>query len=365
MIECNYNNIDYSPIVDEFIDYYGEENIDVQPYGIEEKDGIYIYIRWSHVTISNEYDEQHTIYDLFGRVKINNKLLLREKIKLTRTTYTEKEWDADYSHSHLAGINLGFKEPCFGSGPIISTMSHLMVEFNVNIWKLLCYELDKYVRVESVEGVPYRRLTSIDSTLYSESTFDYPYQLTMGLTHNNHNDFYMLDGAISKATRLTRYAINLLNKASKEIEKYFSFVKVDNHTIVEFDIYKHLILISNLFIKYGVELVNEKIWTESDFNRCFLKCKLNVNNPSQLVLPKNNDHRSYDEDRVLLTFKNIDYHLKIIEKSKLEDYYLWIIDPYIVATIIRQLEGKFNINDFHYGNSGEQFEINKESIIFI
>ena len=57
-----------------------------------------------------------------------------------------------------------FKSPCTGSGPINSTLATLATDYDEGIWQLFCLELDRYVRVESIEGVPYHRLESISAS---------------------------------------------------------------------------------------------------------------------------------------------------------------------------------------------------------
>lgn len=79
--------------------------------------------------------------------------------------------------SHVNGIPFGrfteFKSPCLGSGPIRSTVATLAVGYDEAIWQLFCLELDKYVRVESISGVPYKYLEKIGKydTIIGETDF--------------------------------------------------------------------------------------------------------------------------------------------------------------------------------------------------
>ena len=67
--------------------------------------------------------------------------------------------------SHVHGIPFNrftdFKSPCLGSGPIKSTVATLALGYDEAIRQLFCLELDKYVRVESIAGIPYRYLEKI------------------------------------------------------------------------------------------------------------------------------------------------------------------------------------------------------------
>ena len=78
--------------------------------------------------------------------------------------------------SHVPGIPFSnfsnFMTPCLGTGPIRSTVATLAVGYDEAIWQLFCLELDKYVRVESISGVPYRYLEKIGKdTIIGETDF--------------------------------------------------------------------------------------------------------------------------------------------------------------------------------------------------
>lgn len=68
-------------------------------------------------------------------------------------------------HSHVSSIPRNnfenFQTPCTGRGPINSSLSTLAIGYDEAIWQLLCLELDRYVRVESIDGVPHHRLENI------------------------------------------------------------------------------------------------------------------------------------------------------------------------------------------------------------
>lgn len=67
--------------------------------------------------------------------------------------------------SHVPGINTSnfsdFLIPCTGSGPINATIGGLNREFDEDMWQLFCSELEDFTQVESIAGVPYRRLENI------------------------------------------------------------------------------------------------------------------------------------------------------------------------------------------------------------
>ena len=62
--------------------------------------------------------------------------------------------------------NGDWKQPCLGSGPLVATRNKvtipdITIDERLEYLGLYCYELDKYVRVESIEGIPYNRLESV------------------------------------------------------------------------------------------------------------------------------------------------------------------------------------------------------------
>ena len=120
-----------------------------------------IIIRFPKVRVTNENDKFIDITELYAKVNIKNTGKLAEFFTLMRTEYTMVQWESHYSHSHMPSMEFRWQEPCLGSGPIRSTQDSLWDRFDLNIWGLFCYELSKYVTVESLAGVPYRRLENV------------------------------------------------------------------------------------------------------------------------------------------------------------------------------------------------------------
>lgn len=122
---------------------------------------IEILIRFPNVTVTNEYGKSIDITELYTRVRIYSNGTMSHRFDMIRSEYTTVQYMSGYAHSHLPGAYLEWMQPCLGSGPIYSTMHSLMSNFDENIWGLFCYELSKYVTVESVAGVPYIRLETV------------------------------------------------------------------------------------------------------------------------------------------------------------------------------------------------------------
>lgn len=124
-------------------------------------DAFSITIKFPEVTVTNEYDKSVAIQDLFVRVPVTLEGKTYERFSMTRTTYPVDQWLSGYSHSHLPGINLEFTKPCTGRGPVNNTIITLKARYDIQVWGLYSFEVAKYVTVESIAGVPFRRLEHI------------------------------------------------------------------------------------------------------------------------------------------------------------------------------------------------------------
>lgn len=248
-------------VLEIFNDFFSEERVDMQGFPtfeeIEEKavgdisaaniktyisqqtkvNKGFILVHFPHVRVTNEYDRYVDINHLFAKVPIDVEGRIYGKFLLNRSEYTMLHITNNYMHSHISYIptdNLeSFQLPCTGSGPINNTICSLARDFDEDLWKLFCLEMDKFVQVESVSGVPYHRLESlveggmrnvseIGTSLYLRSSV---YTLPI---HNNFSiaylaDFtkYLIDSNILKFT----YATNEYALAMSPVE---TIIKVSN-----------------------------------------------------------------------------------------------------------------------------------------
>lgn len=159
---------------------FGEENIEMSPilpyrqflaymevYGTDEehfknltkRD---IVVHFPKITIRNEKEQEHTIYDLFSQTSFNGRGQFVKGPLFKRASYTSAELQVDYMHSHVPGIGHPneWMECCLGSGPINTTITTLRLDPTWENWLLYTVQLDQYVQVESLSGVPYRRIES-------------------------------------------------------------------------------------------------------------------------------------------------------------------------------------------------------------
>jgi len=133
----------------------------------------HIIIRFPHVTVTNENDASIDITELYAKVTITADGRLSNDFRLFRAEYTVAQYLSGYAHSHLPCTELAWQHPCLGSGPIRTTQNSLKHTFDLDRWGLFCYELSKYVTVESISGVPYKRLEDVG--ISTGSLVGYPY----------------------------------------------------------------------------------------------------------------------------------------------------------------------------------------------
>ena len=154
----------------------------------------YLYIRFPKVTVTNEDDKSVDIDELYVLVPINGNGTLKRNFSMVRSSYPIIQWLSGYSHSHLPSISINrtphFAYPCLGNGPIGPTQDNLKDEYNIDMWGLFAFELEKYVTQESLLGVPYIKLESIGRS--SEATeIKLYYRDALGFSCDNidFNDF--------------------------------------------------------------------------------------------------------------------------------------------------------------------------------
>ena len=198
----------------------------------------FILVHFPHVRVTNEHDRFVDINHLWVKVGLKASGAGIGYFGVNRSEYELSHMKADYMHSHVNGIPFGrftkFESPCLGSGPIRSTVATLAVGYDEAIWQLFCLELDKYVRVESISGVPYRYLEKI-------SKYD---------TTNGEIDFSM------RSTAFNAYSIIFSKEDMKDFVRYlirnkklkFNFIRGNYGLAMSYLDYR--ILISNEFIKW-------------------------------------------------------------------------------------------------------------------
>lgn len=150
-----------------FRDFFGEDKVDLQD------DFIIIY--FPKVTVTNEHDRSEDITKLFVRVQVSSMGTIIGSFQMIRSEYTYIQFTSGYCHSHITSITkhniCEWKNPCLGTGPIRGTIASLVIEYSEEMWNLFCYELSKYVTVESIAGIPYKYLEQIGQSYTTDITY--------------------------------------------------------------------------------------------------------------------------------------------------------------------------------------------------
>lgn len=222
-------------VVDIFIDYYGEDKIDLQP--INGSSDSFILIYFPRVTVTNEHDRSIDITELYVRIKVDSQGKLIGTFTLNRAEYTIEQWIGNYMHSHVKTIPKSslssFQSSCLGNGPIVGTCTNLNNIFDEDIWRLFTLELDKYVHTESLSGVPYKYLESVG--INNDSALLY-----ISINNTQHErPIFMLNHNIL----LTKFIPYIIEK------RIFSFNFDRGYHIADSD-YNIVIKTSNAFIEW-------------------------------------------------------------------------------------------------------------------
>ena len=212
---------------------------------------IFVLVHFPHVRITNEYDRFIDITHLWAKVMFNWEGKGKGYFGLNRSEYPVIQFRSNYLHSHVFSIPTRdftcFASPCTGSGPINSTMSTLSMDFDDAIWQLFCLELDRYVRVESIAGVPYHRLENVGTEQLGAGTDHFPMKTLFG-------DYPMNNFWNNKSERFIKHLLE---------SKVLSFNYQNNQYGLAMSWIEFIVAISNSFIEWYNKEYNEGTVTET------------------------------------------------------------------------------------------------------
>lgn len=354
------NQILYYPnkIYEIFCDYFGEDKVDLQVLSektikdffleecnknleelLENKNShlynfynLYrtcvILVHFPEVKITNEYDEYVNIKDLWAKVEFDYKGKIKGNFKLSRSTYFLSHVNSDYAHSHCPGVSpiLEFKDCCLGTGPIKNTIHSLMIGFDEDLLQLFCFELDKYVATESVQGVPYRRISSIKKVNLSNPISDFVYKKQYNIPAEYRdviNDF-VTDFIKSKKIKLN----------------YFN-----NSYGLGMPFMEYILTISNHFIEwYNNSLGTYNFDTLCLFSDNILEKVAISNNKIYTKCNSRSSHHLEKQGQTMFTFKGKEVCLNIIDDSEEDEGQVIILNVNIATAILKSILKTFNYN---------------------
>lgn len=266
------------PIYEEIKHYYGEERVDLQNnltqiltskgYLLDDVRGEYEYLEvkesfqhyiiiyWDKATVTNERGLSTDITDVYVRLTFNCVGCLHITVEMLRSSYTQKELDADYMHSHIHHIHTKWQSMCLGDSSLLILMTelHNKNKYEEGDYILLSMELDKAIHTESLAGVPWVRIDKLKASskekLFNFRDFSTEYSIC------NINSYNLL----------WRDIICDLVRNSETL--YFSYFKGKN--ILSSSIRTLFLEISNVMIKHYNKAVEEKNYSDATAIKSYL-----------------------------------------------------------------------------------------------
>lgn len=308
----------------------------------------FILIHFPEVRVTNEHDRYVDITHLWVKVDIKFNGSGVGWFGMNRSEYPMNHMQSDYMHSHISCIPFNdfteFKSPCLGQGPIKSTVATLAMGYDEAMWQLFCLELDKYVTVESVAGVPYRYLERIGSTgsrTLDTSTFNMNSRLSSCSS-------YVFDSLQIKS--FIKYLIN---------NNKFKFNFINGSYGIAMTYLEYRIMLSNEFIKWYNEQFNK-----SSIDSTYLDLKVAgiikeciiVGNKVYVCTNQrsNRDYLSY-EGKLVCNFKGKPVTVHIIESIENEENRVILINSELVSCITK---GVLYVVNYKYGRKEGDAGIN-------
>lgn len=307
----------------------------------------FILVYWPRVKVTNENDASIIIQDLYAKIELDSNGNIPTENRgflLNRATYPMEQWVSNYMHSHISSIPKGdlteFQHPCLGSGPIIKTINNLKADLSEGFddirWMLFCEELSRYVTVESLEGIPYKRLEEV---CMSGKLTGY------GQFNNNilHNTFEL------------RAFINVFNKSILQdfIQYYLKHghlaLNYQNGTfVIGLSYFDYIIDISNAFIDYFNSHFTDWTTAEVCFRRNILYKAVTVGGKfyeatDSVTLP---DVSMYVGKKVC-NFKGHEVRLSITDDSDYNPQETTVLNHCIAMFILNNI---IKVVNYHYKN---------------
>ena len=144
---------------------------------------IFFTIRFNDIVVENEEGETTDIAEVFFvlpmRVYFSNNAHEICAPKMTRSKYTIEHFANGYMHSHAEKLSpqnvKSIHKLCLGNGPISAMIMNFNVTYNnikdqnekdeyiEDFMKMMIFNIDRYVTVESLKGGPYIRMSSAKS----------------------------------------------------------------------------------------------------------------------------------------------------------------------------------------------------------
>jgi hypothetical protein len=207
-------------------DIFSEERVDINLVD----NAVIIY--FPEIIITNSKNLFNKVDDLYIRFKLNQfdieSCWLGVAFEGTRTKLTLRDFQSNYTHSHLHGSSrYKFSNFCLGSSDFNLILQEIMSAPTKYNWELLLMSLENYLKWESLEGGPYCKIEDIK---YRNSHIEYESIL---------NELYKWGGNIpNTAFDLVRnsFTVSAINKHFAEcVNEYAGIRDAENYTNEQLD----------------------------------------------------------------------------------------------------------------------------------
>lgn len=322
----------------------------------------HIYVWWSSVTVTNEFDKFIDIQDLYAKIPLTPEGCIPYEstgFLLNRATYTKKQFCSNYLHSHIQSIPKDnftrFMNPCLGHGPIQNTINTLKSECSEVSWMLFCQELSMYVTVESIGGGPWKRLESVGTLLRSHTHLQFHY------------------------TDFSSVPVSFPSSVIRQFIKYYlehghlSFDFIDGKYVCGMTYFDFIIDISNAFISFYNELPADDVpCSVSRLFSSFILYNYVVSNGMFYTMSDSYTESNLNayQDKLVLTFKGKEIRTRIIDSSRNDFSEVTVLSHslsmYILHSILKIVNYQYK-NDCNNNlpNSSDSSSQTRQRVCFI
>jgi hypothetical protein len=152
-----------------------------------------IIVHFPTVVIRNEHDKTHETSHFYIKIELLSSGKMYSGFLVKRSHFTKNELEVGYMHSHCPSGSCNptqmWSHSCLGSGPIQRTEARLNSNCDLDMWMLFCNELERYIQVESLDGGPYIRMSSIPETTSTGNSL-YNYQNAKDVKADTNKSLY-------------------------------------------------------------------------------------------------------------------------------------------------------------------------------
>lgn len=304
-----------------------------------------IIVHFPEVTITNEKGESTKIKHLFAKVKFYlDGRITSEGFRLNRSHYSYNHFINNYMHSHVYSIDKlhgYFQECCKGTGPINTSIEALRYHYSEAQWMQFCWDLAKYVTIESLEGIPYHKLVDADKSPYKGEKFN----TSIKDTSTALRSVFYCDCGLLGVDRFWEHFVEYLienkvlnftwcNSQWVISDSYINCIKTVTEAFLNF--YKQNLadLLNNPETNYKVDdLINSMI---------LQKVIIDPTGIYEYKTIRNSDVDIY-KGNYILSFKGTDYYLEIDEPTN-DDRCNVILNIKIYSKIIHSILTILNLN---------------------